>query len=107
MLVCDRRAGLTTRKSSTVDKYEELAYALYKESDDFIEGLVAARESRGVSISQLAEAMNVDEETLVGVENGSVNPTLQLLTDYALEVGVKFHVQVEHLGSKTGQKRLA
>lgn len=76
-------------------KYEELAYTLYKEVDDFVEGLVRARESKGITIPQLAEAMNVTEETLVGVENGSVNPTLQLLTDYALEVGVEFHVQVE------------
>lgn len=79
-----------------MDKYKELAYTLYKEVDDFVEVLVTAREAKGITIPQLAEAMNVTEEILVGVENGSVNPTLQLLTDYALEVGVKFHVQVEH-----------
>lgn len=81
---------------AAMDKYKELAYTLYKEVDDFIEVLVTAREAKGITIPQLAEAMNVTEEILVGVENGSVNPTLQLLTDYALEVGVKFHVQVEH-----------
>ena len=87
---------MDTKQGTEVDKYEELAYTFYKEADDFIEGLVNAREAKGITIPQLAEAMNVTEETLVGVENGSVNPTLQLLTDYALEVGVKFRVQVEH-----------
>lgn len=40
--------------------------------------------------------MNITEETLVGVENGRVN-----LTDYALEVGVRFHVQVENPDKET------
>lgn len=45
--------------------------------------------------------MNVTEETLVGVENGRVN-----LTDYALEVGVRFHVQVENPGKLYGKSRI-
>lgn len=50
--------------------------------------------------------MNVTEEALVGAENGSVNLTLQLFTDYALEVGVKFHVQVEIPGKETSLGKL-
>lgn len=49
--------------------------------------------------------MNVTEETLVGAENGSVNLTLQLFTDYALEVGV-IHVQVEIPGKETSLGKL-
>lgn len=49
--------------------------------------------------------MNVTEEALVGAENGSVNPTLQLLTDYALEVGA-IHVQVEIPGKETSLGKL-
>ncbi len=45
--------------------------------------------------------MNVIEETLAGVENGRVN-----LTDYALEVGVRFHVQVENSDKLYGKSRI-
>lgn len=50
--------------------------------------------------------MNVIEETLAGVENGRVNLTLQLFTDYALEVGVRFHVQVENPDKLYGKSRI-
>lgn len=38
VLVRDRRAGLTLSKGAAVDRREELAYTLYKEDDDFVEG---------------------------------------------------------------------
>ena len=75
--------------------YEALAYELYREADNLIEGLVSVRESRGMSTQELAQEMNVDETTIVGIENGSIEPTLQLLVDYALETGAVFHIQVE------------
>lgn len=79
--------------------YEALAYELYREADNLIEGLVSVRESRGMSTQELAQEMNVDETTIVGIENGSVEPTLQLLVDYALEAGAILHVQVEQAPS--------
>lgn len=79
--------------------YDALAYALYREADDLIEKLVAIRDARGMSVADLAEEMNVDAATIVGVEDGSVEPTLQLLVDYALEAGAILHVQVEQAPS--------
>ncbi len=73
--------------------YEELAYELYRESDDFIEALVSIRQSRNMSTKKLAEKMNVQEETILGLENGSLDPAWHLLVDYALEVGAFFHIQ--------------
>lgn len=75
--------------------YDALAYALYREADDLIEKLVAIRDARGMSVADLAEEMNVDAATIVGVEDGSIEPTLQLLVDYALETGAIFHIQVK------------
>lgn len=75
--------------------YEALAYELYRAADDLIEGLVTVREARDMSVHELAQEMSVDEKTIIGMENGSIDPTLQLLVDYALETGAIFHIQVE------------
>lgn len=96
--------GARTRKRQVTNMtdaydYDALAYDLYREADDLIEKLVAVRDARGMSVEDLAEEMNVDAATLIGVEDGSVEPTLQLLVDYALESGAMLHVQVEQAPS--------
>lgn len=74
--------------------YETLAYELYQAADDLVEGLVAIREARGMNVHELAQEMSVDEKTIIGIEDGSIDPTLQLLVDYALETGARFHIRV-------------
>lgn len=37
--------------------------------------------------------MSIQEETILGLENGSLDPAWHLLVDYALEVGASLHIR--------------
>lgn len=73
--------------------YQELAYDLFKEGDDLLERLVELRMRRGMTEKDLAEKMNVSQGYISKIENGRTN-MLSILTDYALEVGVRLHYDV-------------
>lgn len=73
--------------------YEKLAYELYQQSDDLIEDLISIRRSRSMSTKELADKMNIQEKTILGLENGSLDPAWHLLVDYALEVGASLHIR--------------
>lgn len=53
---------------------------------DCSENLIEIRERHGISQAELAERMNIPVQTIIGIENGSLE-FLPYLTDYALEVG--------------------
>lgn len=76
-----------------VYNYEKLAYELCRQSDDLIEDLISIRRSRNMSTKELAEKMNIQEETILGLENGSLDPAWHLLVDYALEVRALLHIR--------------
>lgn len=73
--------------------YEKLAYELYRQSDDLIEDLISIRRSRNMSTKKLADKMSIQEETILGLENGSLDPAWHLLVDYALEIGASLHIR--------------
>ena len=74
--------------------YRELAYDLYKESDDLLEQLVKLRKQRNMTQEQLAYEMNVSQAYVSKIENGQAQ-LVSLLTNYALEVGARIHYTVE------------
>ncbi|BDR52542.1 hypothetical protein KIM372_04490 [Bombiscardovia nodaiensis] len=84
--------------------YEELAYDLYEASSELLDGLVAMRKQRRMTQQQLAEEMNVSQSYISKIENGQAELTT-ILTDYALEVGVRIDYHLEPAEKKPNGKR--
>lgn len=84
--------------------YRELAYDLYKASDELLDKLVDMRKMRGMSQSDLAEAMNISQSYVSQIENGR-KQLVSLLTDYALEVGARIEYVIEPAEDKPEGKR--
>lgn len=74
--------------------YEELAFDLYKATDDLLDNLVSMRKYRGMTQSQLADEMGVSQSYISQIENGQ-KQLVSLLTDYAQEVGARIKYEVE------------
>lgn len=85
-------------------EYRELAYDLYKASDELLDKLVAMRKHRGMTQSDLADEMNVSQSYVSQIENGR-KQLVSLLTDYALEVGARVEYVVEPAEAKPEGKR--
>lgn len=72
---------------------DRLGAELAAEQSSLIAGLREVRVARGLSISEVAAAMNVDPAQVSRFESGSTNPTMATVRRYANAVGATFHVE--------------
>jgi transcriptional regulator with XRE-family HTH domain len=75
---------------------DRLGIELADEQLGMIFGMRRVRLDRGLSISEVAEAMNVDPAQVSRLESGATNPTMATLRRYAKAVGAIFRVQTRH-----------
>lgn len=66
---------------------------LAAEQRRLIVGLREVRVERGLSISEVAAAMNVDPAQVSRFESGSTNPTMTTIRRYANAVGATFRIE--------------
>lgn len=72
---------------------DRLGAELAAEQARLIDGLREVRIERGLSISEVAAAMNVDPAQVSRFEGGSTNPTMATIRRYADAVGATFHIE--------------
>lgn len=82
----DGLCGECYRKPEQELTYRQLAFDSYHANHRLLRNLIEIRERHGISQAELAERMNIPVQTIIGIENGSLE-FLPYLTDYALEVG--------------------
>ncbi len=75
---------------------DRLGIELADEQLGMIFGIRRVRQERGLSISDVAEAMNVDPAQVSRLESGATNPTMATLRRYAKAVGAVFRIQTRH-----------
>jgi transcriptional regulator with XRE-family HTH domain len=76
--------------------HDRLGIELADEQLGMIFGIRRVRLERGLSISEVAEAMKVDPAQVSRLESGATNPTMATLRRYAKAVGAIFRVQTRH-----------
>lgn len=74
--------------------YRELAFDNYQEADALLRKLVEMRKFRHMTQAQLADEMNVTQGYISQIENGYTG-LLDLVNDYAIEVGARISYHVE------------
>lgn len=72
---------------------ERLGVELADEQLGIIFGIRRVRQERGLSVTDVAEAMGVDPAQVSRLESGATNPTMSTLRRYAKAVGAIFRVQ--------------
>ncbi|ORB26618.1 hypothetical protein BST38_25480 [Mycolicibacterium parafortuitum] len=72
---------------------DRLGMELADEQLGMIFGLRRVRVERGLSITEVAEAMGVDPAQVSRFESGSTNPTMTTIRRYAKAVGAVFRVE--------------
>ncbi|MBS5749231.1 MULTISPECIES: helix-turn-helix domain-containing protein [Actinotignum] len=63
----------------------------------FLEALGTMRESKGISQDLVAQRLGVTPEWVSELESGVINPTLQRLHSYAVDIGVAIEYNVRDL----------
>lgn len=80
--------------------YRDAARNAHRFTNDLLDIMVAARVARGISQTELAERINQPVATIRGIENGSHELTLPIITAWIAETGVQLNVS-GHLMSET------
>lgn len=70
------------------DEFEKEAQRL-----DIAIALTKLREELGVTQRELAEKVGKPQSTIARIENGSMNPSLNILYEIATKVGKELHVE--------------
>jgi len=74
---------------------QEFAEEFARESErlDIAVALMELREREGLTQKQLAELAHKPQSTIARIENGTLNPSIKVLSDIARSVGKKLTIQ--------------
>ena len=77
------------------DAVQMLAIRQLRNDEDFLDDLISAREACGMSVANVAEAMDVTEGDVVTIEAVDRDPRLSTIRLYALAIGAEIRHSVD------------